>query len=316
MAVIKYENDTKLNSNCKLNSQEEDKNTMDQLRKLSQFFSGMIDTIPAKVYYTKNEDILEDIEVNKRAIFEDSNLSKKAKNKRIKLDPNSQKKVSDIATAFCDKKKNDGKMKELKKKLAKRIKELRVARGANDKPKKLEITSTAEKDNKDVDNDKNLKTSKKVPKIFDKSGGLVFSKFDFASHVDLATEEKIEKSKQKKVSLKGLLVKVKKEDEKIEKLATTNIEAASKAKEKRMWKNALEKAEGNKVRDNTKLIEKSLKQKNKLKVKRAKAWDERKKNVEKRKEMKQERRQKNINERKQQTKNKKMKILKKKGRIA
>ena len=180
MAVIKYENDTKLNSNCKLNSQEEDKNTMDQLRKLSQFFSGMIDTIPAKVYYTKNEDILEDIEVNKRAIFEDSNLSKKAKNKRIKLDPNSQKKVSDIATAFCDKKKNDGKMKELKKKLAKRIKELRVARGANDKPKKLEITSTAEKDNKDVDNDKNLKTSKKVPKIFDKSGKykLVYKSYD------------------------------------------------------------------------------------------------------------------------------------------
>ena len=79
MAVIKYENDLKLNSNCKLSSQIEDKNTMDQLRKLSQYFSGMIDTIPAKVYYTKNEDVFEDIEVNKRAIFEDSNLSKKQK---------------------------------------------------------------------------------------------------------------------------------------------------------------------------------------------------------------------------------------------
>ena len=69
MAVIKYENDLKLNSNCKLSSQ-----IKDQLRKLSQYFSGMIDTIPAKVYYTKNEDVFEDIEVNKRAIFEDSNL--------------------------------------------------------------------------------------------------------------------------------------------------------------------------------------------------------------------------------------------------
>lgn len=115
--------------------------------------------------------------------------------------------------------------------------------------------------------------------------------------------------------MKSLLVKAKKHDEKISKLQEKNPEAASKLKEKKLWQNALEKCDGNKVRDDAHLLEKKLKTKTKQKVKSAKAWDERKKSVEKRKQMKQEKRTKHIKERKDSKKNKKVKLLKKKGRI-
>lgn len=110
-------------------------------------------------------------------------------------------------------------------------------------------------------------------------------------------------------------MKAKKEDDKMTKLQKTDAEAASKMKEKKMWKSALEKCDGNKVRDNPKLLEKSVKQKGKLKVKHAKAWAERKKTVENRMQRKQDKRQRNLDDRKQAKKDKKMKLLKKKGRI-
>ena len=109
--------------------------------------------------------------------------------------------------------------------------------------------------------------------------------------------------------------KAKKEDDKITRLEQTNQTAATKLKEKKMWQSALEKAEGNKVKDNPKLLEKALSVRKKLKVKHAKAWEERKNNVESRMKKKQERRRKNLDDRKQKKQSKKLKFLKKKGRI-
>lgn len=291
--------------------------TIAQLKELSSYFSELIDTIPAKVYFSQNSDVIENIEVNKRAVFEDSNLSNKAKNKRIKLDPTQYQKVSDVANAFHEKKKTENKMGELKKKLAKRIKELRAARGANEPEKKNRKRSASESsvNGSVTSNGKSDSPSTKIPKIYNKEGNLVFSKFDFASHVDLAAEKALEKSKEKKPSLKGLLSKAKKEDDKITRLEQTNQTAATKLKEKKMWQSALEKAEGNKVKDNPKLLEKALSVRKKLKVKHAKAWEERKNNVESRMKKKQERRRKNLDDRKQKKQSKKLKFLKKKGRI-
>lgn len=126
----------------------------------------------------------------------------------------------------------------------------------------------------------------------------------------------LEKSKEKKPSLKGLLSKAKKVDDKIAHLEQSNqAAAATKLKEKKMWQSALEKAEGNKVKDNPKLLEKALNKQKKLKVKHAKAWKERTQNVENRMKKRQDRRMRNIDERKQQKHSKKLKFLKKKGRI-
>lgn len=145
---------------------------IDQLKELSSYFRELIDTIPAKVYFSQNSDVIENIEVNKRAVFEDSNLSNKAKNKRIKLDPTQYQKVSDVANAFHEKKKTDNKMGELRKKLAKRIKELRAARGADEPEKKNRKRSASESSlNGSVKaNGESDSPSKKMPKIYNKEG--------------------------------------------------------------------------------------------------------------------------------------------------
>lgn len=150
--------------------------TIAQLKELSSYFSELIDTIPAKVYFSQNSDVIENIEVNKRAVFEDSNLSNKAKNKRIKLDPTQYQKVSDVANAFHEKKKAENKMGELKKKLAKRIKELRAARGANEPEKKNRKRSASESsvNGSVTSNGKSDSPSTKIPKIYNKEGNVYY----------------------------------------------------------------------------------------------------------------------------------------------
>lgn len=102
---------------------------------------------------------------------------------------------------------------------------------------------------------------------------------------------------------------------KLKKLEQTNSEAAHRIKEKEIWRNALQKAEGNKVLNDPKLLERKIKRKMKEKVKSAKTWKERNESVEHRKNKRQEKREININKRKEAKKGKKMKLLKKKGRI-
>lgn len=130
--------------------------------------------------------------------------------------------------------------------------------------------------------------------------------------MDLSAEKEIEKDKTKnKSSLKGLLTKTKREEEKLTKLEEVDAAAASKIKEKKMWKSILERSEGNKVRDDPKLIEKTLNKKKKLKLKRKKAWDEHIEKQEKQKQFRQEKRQRNIDDRKRKRKEKKLKQAKK-----
>lgn len=152
--------------------QDSNSSSLEELKQLSSYFSRLIDTIPAKVYFSQNSDVLENIEVNKRAIFEDSNLSNKAKNKRIKLDPTTYQKVSDVANAFHEKKKTEGKMGELRKKLAKRIKEFRSARGAGEpKAKKGKKRTASESSlNGTNENGDESESDRTMPKIYNKEG--------------------------------------------------------------------------------------------------------------------------------------------------
>ena len=156
---------TTANNCCQL------KISTEEIKSLSSFFNTLIDTIPPKIYFNKNDDIIENIEINKKSKFEDSTLSKKAKNKRIKLDPNSQQKISDIASAFYEKKKNDGKVNELRKKLAKRIKDLRQSRGVVEDPTKPSNESVQSVVNA---NNKTNVQKQNGPKIFNKDGIYVY----------------------------------------------------------------------------------------------------------------------------------------------
>lgn len=149
-----------------------DKSTMpnkillDEVKKLNDYFRDLINQIPAKIFFNKNEQILQTIENAKRKKFSNnSDLSNKSKHKRIKLDPSNQKSVSDVAQEFVEQKESDGKINELRKKLAKRIKELRESRtgGKNDQK-----TSPTIMDNDD--NKSETISNKNMPKIFNKKG--------------------------------------------------------------------------------------------------------------------------------------------------
>ncbi|OTF78170.1 hypothetical protein BLA29_013900, partial [Euroglyphus maynei] len=103
--------------------------SLDKVKELNDYFKDLINQIPAKIFFNKNEQILQTIENAKRKKFaNNSDLSDKSKHKRIKLDPSNQQRVSDVAQEFVQQKECDGKINQLRKKLAKRIKELRDKR--------------------------------------------------------------------------------------------------------------------------------------------------------------------------------------------
>ena len=147
--------------------------------------------------------------------------------------------------------------------------------------------------------------------VFNKEGQMVFSKFDFT---DSNKKEK-HKNEFRGKDYKRLLEKVEKRNEKINKVKSKDETAGKVLEDKFKWKAALDKAEGEKVKDNPELLKKALKRKEKMKVKSKKKWQDRENTVKKHQDAKQEKRTKNIQNRKQNKKDNKLKKAKKKGRI-
>jgi hypothetical protein len=335
------------------------------MRKLSEnndYFSSLIDLIPAKIYFEGNEEMIEVMEKNKKFKFSDEmDLSVRAKHKRFKLDPNNNQKVSQIAQQFYNNSKDSkdfnlnnnktnnkiNKLDDLKLKLNERIEKLKSIRGGKQNAKNFRETKRERKKNNSIRSSKqkgfiknkslnnqinqqnnesidkknkkqklngsqNSDKSDKLPKIYNRDGNLVFSKFDFVSPL---VENDVNQKKKNKKSLNKLLVKAKKEEQKLSHLEEMNPLAAKQMKDKKLWRNAIEKSEGIKVRDNSKLIEKSLMKKKKLKIKSKKEWKERKESLEKKMKSKEEKRKHNINDRLQQIKARKLSKARKKGRI-
>ena len=323
----------------------------ERIEENDKYFSSLIDFIPARIYFEGNEEILESMQKQKRNVFgDDMDLSKRSKQKRFKLDPNSDQKISEIANSFYNKsnKKNnskDDKMAELKRKLNQKIIQLKSKRGQKSNARQLRepkkerkklnsmraskqkgfskrplLESTAD-DNKPESKPKKSKTEdstdspkipKNMPKIYNKEGNIVYSKFDLIT----PSKEPFDKNrKNKKNKLQKLLVKTKKEEQKLSELEVRDAPKAQEIKEKKLWRKAIDLSEGIKVKDKSKLIEKTINRKKKLKQKSAKKWSERKESLEKSMKSKDDKRKKNINERKQQKKDKKFKRLKKRGVI-
>lgn len=74
---------------------------------------------------------------------------------------------------------------------------------------------------------------------------------------------------------------------KFETLQSKNPEKAAVILEKQKWSSLLTKASGEKIKDDSKLLEKTLKRQNKEKTKMATQWNERKEYVKKGVEIKQ-----------------------------
>jgi len=179
------------------------------------------------------------------------------------------------------------------------------------KPKKAKSEDTTDS-KKSSKSPKEPKIAQNVPKIYNKDGNIVYSKFDLVS---TAANPLADKRNSKKNKLQNLLVKSQKEEKRLSELEVKNPAKAQDIKEKKKWKKAIDLSEGLKVKDNSKLIKKSLMKKRKDKQKSGKKWTERNEAVEKSMAAHQQKREKHISERKQKKKDMKLKHLRKKGRI-
>lgn len=83
-------------------------------------------------------------------------------------------------------------------------------------------------------------------------------------------------------------------------LAGLDDEKRADIEEKEMWLSAKKRAHGEKVRDDTSLLKKTLKRKEKAKKKSEKEWSERKEGVAKAQHMKQKKREENLRKRKEE----------------
>lgn len=159
----------------------------------------------------------------------------------------------------------------------------------------------------------NPSTKTPTKPIYNKEGQIVFSKFDFT---DSAKKEKKENQNELHgKDYKRLLEKIEKRNEKIKKLKNKDEDAAKSLQDKYKWESVMNKAEGQKVKDNPELLKKALKKKEKMKDKRKQKWGDRVKTVEKQQKDKQKKRTDNIQKRKQAAKDKKLQKAKKKGRL-
>lgn len=171
---------------------------------------------------------------------------------------------------------------------------------------KQTLVDTSKVKTEEVKQEINEKVAKPV---FNSEGKMVFSKFDFS---DIGKKEK----KKGPTDPKKLLQNLEKQKEKIDSLKESgDVDKASELKEKSIWKNALAKASGEKVKDDPTLLKKSIKRREQQHKSSKKKWEARQEAVEKGQEDRQKKRQDNIDKRKKTKKMNKLKKASKKGKV-
>ncbi|KAI1724391.1 surfeit locus protein 6 domain-containing protein [Ditylenchus destructor] len=107
-----------------------------------------------------------------------------------------------------------------------------------------------------------------------------------------------------------LLKKVEKRNERLDNIREKDPDKAKNIEQHIQWERVMNRAKGQKVKDNVELLKKGLKSKMKQKIKSKKTWKQRTKKVEKFQNKKQERRNANIEKRKDANKDRKKKKAK------
>ncbi|XP_077298410.1 surfeit locus protein 6 homolog isoform X2 [Arctopsyche grandis] len=204
------------------------------------------------------------------------------------------------------------KNKLMKRSLARRIKKKnrKDERRTKNKIAKGEKKTRVESDVKPVKVENNTSTKTAPKPVFNSQGKMVFSKFDFSESGMPEEKKKGERNPKK------LLETLKKQKETLKDLNQAGEkEKASHLMEKTAWKNALAKAEGQKIKDDPILLKKSVKKLEQKKKVSAKKWDQRLQGVEKAISDKQKRRDTNLSKRKNDKRKKVFNKAVKKGRM-
>ncbi|ORX58493.1 SURF6-domain-containing protein [Piromyces finnis] len=110
-------------------------------------------------------------------------------------------------------------------------------------------------------------------------------------------EELVQKKKKGPTDTLGRLKQVEANKEKLEKLKSVDKEKAEALEEKIQWNKAMKLVEGEKIKDDPKLLKKTLKREQKLKERSTKKWNDRQKTVARQMKEKQKKREENIKNR-------------------
>ncbi|OZJ05046.1 hypothetical protein BZG36_02078 [Bifiguratus adelaidae] len=148
--------------------------------------------------------------------------------------------------------------------------------------------------------------SAKSPASIREDGEVSFSKFEF--------DGRTEKKKKGPTDAKGQLKMAEAKQEKLAQLRATDEAKAKEVQEKEAWRKAAALASGEKIKDDVKLLKKSVKREEKVKQKSGKAWNERKEKVTHDIAARQKKRQENLQARMESKKSKKSGGSKKKQR--
>lgn len=196
--------------------------------------------------------------------------------------------------------------KGLKNRLKKKNKQdIRNANLKLERAAKLTVKTEPSDNNPETQN--NTQEVKKP--VFNSENKLVFSKIDFAN-LGKKKVKKVEKDPEK------LLKKLNEEKSRLEQLESAGeTSKVVEIKEKAAWKNALAKAEGEKVKDDPILLKKSVVKKEQKVRSSKKKWEARIEGVKKAKDDRQKKRKENIDKRKKQKKVKQLKSAAKRGKI-
>lgn len=305
----------------------------------------MVNLIPAKIYLVKDAEPTGEhtkhFHNKKEKAPKQSTKEASKKAKRLKLEPDSQKTIEQLQqderakAVSVDETEGGGDAKnglrgraeprsvekvqsvglnELRDKLKKRIEGMRKRRRVDDDEGGVVDPELAQKRQKRVEARKKKKEKKKNaakqsktenqisqpsrPSVQDQEGRVVYSKFDFSVPM------KDNKQGPKK-NYHSLLRKAEAIQEKLDQLKREDEKKGQELEDKLKWKRAMQQAKGMKVKDDPKLLKKTLKRTEKKKSHSKKQWEERTKNEQKMKDKRQETRQKHIRERTEQKKAKK-----------
>lgn len=300
----------------------------------SAFFNKMLAVIPSKFYFPLEAE--QEIEQaskflqNKQQKAPRQELKEATKKaKKAKLDPANQKTILEIQSEQQSAMNNNidvekglekaeskntpilvpGTKDELRQRLANLILQQRGKRKELSSPKDRSVQPNKKKRAR-LAND--LKEAKKATLAAlaengeAPSGGkdgvasnVVFSKFDFS------TAERDSQKKKPLTSLQ-LLAKITSEREKLNELKKTDPAKAQEISDKQKWKKAMQRSEGEKVKDDPSLLMKTIKRTKKIKEKSAKIWTDRTKTVEDSIKEKQDKRKENLRQRASERKQRKM----------
>lgn len=132
------------------------------------------------------------------------------------------------------------------------------------------------------------------------NGKIIFNKFDLIQ--DPVEKAKLENQRKAPLQVRAKLAA--KKEQRLADLEEENPEKAELIKEKKRWKDAETRLKGEKVRDDAKLLAKSVKRREQQKKASQKKWAERSEKLDAEKKKKQENRKKNLKDRSQSKKGK------------